>query len=179
MLNLIRLIIIKILYIYEDGDWYLEKKIGMYIITGSEVYEWYSDCPRICFNFGNIPPNNDLYPSNTTDMPYIMSNKFVTVTINDIHYVTYENRKNGFTLSNNNYISFRRKKWTSKDTAVSESTGTKVYYVYRNRVKEKITDNTLLSQLNAIKNNNLFNGTNHIYFDSNIGTDISFDYVEE
>lgn len=151
----------------------------MYIITGSEVYEWYSDCPRICFNFGNIPPNNDLYPSNTTDMPYIMSNKFVTVTINDIHYVTYENRKNGFTLSNNNYISFRRKKWTSKDTAVSESTGTKVYYVYRNPVKEKITDNTLLSQLNAIKNNNLFNGTNHIYFDSNIGTDISFDYVEE
>ena len=44
---------------------------------------------------------------------------------------------------------------------------------------EKITDSTLLSQLNAIKNNNLFNGTNHIYFDSNIGTDISFDYVEE
>lgn len=164
---------------YEDGDWYLEKKIGMYTITGSETYEWYPDNPRICFNFGNIPPNNDKYPSNTTDMPLVMSNKYVTITINDLHYVTYENRKNGFTLSNNNYISFRRKKWTSKDTAVSESTGTKVYYVYRNPVKEKITDSTLLSQLNAIKNNNLFNGTNHIYFDSNIGTDISFDYVEE
>lgn len=164
---------------YEDGDWYLEKKIGMYTITGSEIYEWYSDCPRICFNFGNIPPNNDKYPSNTTDMPLVMSNKYVTITINDLHYVTYENRKNGFTLSNNNYISFRRKKWTDKATAVSESTGTKVYYVYRNPVKEKITDSTLLSQLNAIKNNNLFNGTNHIYFDSNIGTDISFDYVEE
>ena len=164
---------------YEDGDWYLEKKIGMYTITGSETYEWYPDCPRICFNFGNIPPNNDKYPSNTTDMPLVMSNKYVTITINDLHYVTYENRQNGFTLSNNNYISFRRKKWTSKDTAVSESTGTKIYYVYRNPVKEKITDSTLLSQLNAIKNNNLFNGTNHIYFDSNIGTDISFDYVEE
>lgn len=164
---------------YEDGDWFLEKKIGMYTITGSEAYEWYSDCPRICFNFGNIPPNNDKYPSNTTDMPLVMSNKYVTITINDLHYVTYENRKNGFTLSNNNYISFRRKKWTDKATAVSESTGTKVYYVYRNPVKEKITDSTLLSQLNAIKNNNLFSGTNHIYFDSNIGTDISFDYVEE
>lgn len=164
---------------YEDGDWYLEKKIGMYTITGSETYEWYPDNPRICFNFGNIPPNNDKYPSNTTDMPLVMSNKYVTITINDLHYVTYENRKNGFTLSNNNYISFRRKKWTSKDTAVSESTGTKIYYVYRNPVKEKITDSTLLSQLNAIKNNNLFSGTNHIYFDSNIGTDISFDYIEE
>ena len=164
---------------YEDGDWYLEKKIGMYTITGSEIYEWYSDCPRICFNFGNIPPNNVLYPSNTTDMPYLMSNKFVTVTINDIHYVTYENRKNGFTLSNNNYISFRRKKWTDKTTAVSESTGTKVYYVYRNPVKEKITDSTLLSQLEAIRSSNLFEGLNHIYFNSNVDTDISFDYVEE
>ncbi|MDO4995889.1 MAG: hypothetical protein Q4E69_01795 [Bacilli bacterium] len=164
---------------YEDGDWYLEKKIGNYTITGSETYEWYSECPRICFNFGNIPPNNVLYPSNTTDMPYLMSNKFVTVTINDIHYVTYENRKNGFTLSNNNYISFRRKKWTDKATAVSESTGTIIYYVYRNSIKEKITDSTLLSQLEAIRSSNLFEGINHIYFNSNIGTDISFDYIEE
>ena len=164
---------------YEDGDWYLEKKIGMYTITGSEDYEWYGDCPRICFNFGSIPPNNVLYPSNTTDVPYIISNKYVTVTINDIHYTTYNNRKNGFTLSNNNYISFRRKKWTDKATAVSESTGTKIYYVYRNPIKTKITDTTLLGQLNTIRNSNLFDGINHIYYDSNIDTDISFDYIEE
>lgn len=53
------------------------------------------------------------------------------------------------------------------------------YYILNNPYSLEINDSTLLSQLNAIRTSNLFNGVNHIYFDSNIDTDISFDYIEE
>ena len=165
---------------YEDGDWYLEKKIGKYIITGSETLAWEESIPRIYFSFASTISNNDIYPPNSATMPLIMCNKYRIATIDGLYGNGSNSRvNNSVTLSQNNYVSFRRTIWTDINSAKSDITGTKLYYVYRNPIKEKITDSTLLSQLNAIKNSNLFDGVNHVYFDSSIDTDISFDYIEE
>lgn len=164
---------------YDSGSWIIERNVGTYTITGLESFNWEISIPRIYTPFSTASTVPTIFPSGNAIMPIAISNKYTTVSIQDVYHAEYPDRKDGFTISPGKYISFRRKKWTDKTTAINETIGTKLYFANRYPVMEKITDSTLLSQLNAIKNNNLFNGTNHIYFDSNIGTDISFDYVEE
>lgn len=164
---------------YDSGSWIIERNVGTYTITGLESFNWEVSIPRIYTPFSTASSVPTIFPSDIAIMPIAISNKYTTVSIYDIYHAENSNKKDGFTISPGKFISFRRKKWTDKTTAINETIGTKLYFANRYLVKEKITDSTLLSQLNAIKNNNLFSGTNHIYFDSNIGTDISFDYVEE
>lgn len=167
-------------YIYNEyGNWYIEKKIGKYSFTDLESFVFESPIPRIYTDFINIISTPGIYPSNSSSIPLIISDKYVTRTIKEIYFNNYDDRKNGFTLSHNNVISFRRSKWTTKDEAVVDTMGTNFYFVYQSPVKYKISDATLISQLDAICNSNLFEGVNNIYYNSNISTDISFDYIEE
>lgn len=68
------------------------------------------------------------------------------------------------------------------NSSVSEyfsNNNTNIYYRLYSAIDLEIKDATLISQLDAIRNNNLFEGVNNIYYNSNISTDISFDYIEE
>lgn len=140
---------------YEDGDWYLEKKIGKYVVTGTETLAWEDSIPRIYFNFVTTITNNDIFPSTSGTMPLIKCNNYFVTTLDGLYGTDYSSRvDDSITLSQNNYVSFRRSKWTDRATAISEITGSKLYYVYKNPIKEKITDSTLLNQLNAIRTSN-------------------------
>lgn len=68
------------------------------------------------------------------------------------------------------------------NSSVSEyfsNNNTNIYYRLYSAIDLEIKDATLISQLDAMRNNNLFEGVNNIYYNSNISTDISFDYIEE
>ena len=132
-------------YIYKSGDdWYVHKATGEVVLDGTE--NWGFNANSSLFRF--IKSDAALFP--VTNTPPILSDYYMTASFNDLYdsAVGY-----GISLNNNNHwVCIRNKDiptvagfktWLSTHN-------TTVYYALATATDTKITDATLVSQLNAL-----------------------------
>lgn len=158
-------------YIYNrNGDWYIHREIGS--LDLSSVDRWFKS------NTNSI----DRYTIYSNDVFYIPHNRAINT-----HFI-YNNSlfgKSGYfgfvgSSNLNLYFDFALYDTTTVDDFKNWCVENKpiMYYPLSDSIEEKITDPILISQLNAIIDNNLFDGVNIITVNSDgIIPDIEFDYV--
>lgn len=133
-------------YIYKSGDdWYVHKAIGKITYTGdsSENWQYSSTSPG---PFRIAIPNAKYYTSNNV-APLVYCDYYTPAIWSSITPYNY-----AVTAFNNNVLPFRNKDITSLDAWKTwlSSHNTTVYYPFATPADTKITDNTLISQLDAI-----------------------------
>lgn len=142
--------------IYKENDkWYVEKKIGKVIYNGTENWSlqrsgtanWYYRLTSAVTNF-NYDNDNSNYLSNITIKASIGTSTTVE----------------GMFLTSASELRIRN---TTEDTIANwksflTTTNMLLYYPLLTPTTSEITDETLLSQLEAIKNETLISGTNEI-----------------
>lgn len=133
-------------YIYKNGDdWYVHKAIGKITYTGdsSENWQYSSTSPG---PFRIAIPNAKYYTSNNV-APLVYCDYYTPAIWSSITPYRY-----AVTAFNNNVLPFRNKDIASLDAWKTwlSSHNTTVYYPFATPADTKITDNTLISQLDAI-----------------------------
>lgn len=161
-------------YIYNrDGEWYIHKEIGNSTVTSltrnttsnSNYNRWYKALP------GADQIDKNLHNKNGA-----LCNIACLIGSGS----TY-NLYDGFTVTANKEIILYFDKWKEKTTQeindwLAEN-NVYSYYKLLNYTDEKITDTTLINQLNNLLNNNLFEGTNYVtVIGSDLAPTIEFDY---
>lgn len=161
-------------YIHNiNGKWFIHKAIEKQIFDGSEEYK-IDDTVDGITQF-SVQPNFNPRMDNEY-INYVLSDRFRGMEFN----LSWLNN-NTVNSRHNYYLRFN----TNKATTIQEfktllsNNNTTVYYVLDIPIEIEITNQELISQLNAILENNLYDGYNYINFDSNINTDISFDYKQK
>lgn len=161
---------------YQDGDWYVHKEIAKFKLRNTfAVYSvtnhYYSaslgdyalvDNAPFCTHFRGVPSGGDL----SYFVPAYKNYGYDLIGFNKSHsynriYIKSQlsdTDLNSFISNNNIYL----------------------YYKLDNFSDTKITDTTLINQLNGLITNNLFDGTNYItVIGSDLAPTIEFDYVHE
>lgn len=143
-------------YFYKDnGKWYLHKEIGKVVYDGSGDEDWrysQSNAPyRISIN------NIDDIKSST--VPILYCNYYIPVSWSDT-WTNYEYLVSGYIKN----IAFRNINITSLEDWKSwlGTHNTIVYYVLATPTYTEITDTTLLSQLEALKEAESYSGQTNI-----------------
>lgn len=157
-------------YIYKNGStWYKHSELGKVVFDGSEEgWSLFNNNARRASFY--IPLQNVKRPATTTVNSNLLSNYFTSLAENDtwtagtislrtVNDNLYLNVTSGTTLAN-------FKTWLSTHN-------TTVYYPLATPIEEEITDETLISQLNAI---NLFNGENNITITGDIAGILQIHY---
>ena len=135
-------------YIYKSGDdWYVHKEIGKVVIDGSDDEDWavsLTGTPNFFYRYRYV-----YYGSNQSAFSNYFSYKIITSSDTDA----------GFYMLNTNQVRFRPdfnelsltdwKTWLSTHN-------TTVYYILATPTDTKITDQTLIGQLNAVLNSTLY-----------------------
>ena len=161
-------------YIYnKDGEWYIHKEIGNSTVTSltrkttsnSNYNRWY-----------NALPGADQIDTNVNNKNGALCNIACLIDSGN----TY-NLYDGFTVTANKEIILYFDKWKEKTTQeindwLAEN-NVYSYYKLLNYTDEKITDTTLINQLDSLITNNLFEGTNYVtVIGSDLAPTIEFDY---
>lgn len=146
-------------YIYQDadGDWYLHKAIGKITYTGDSSENWqYSDTSGGLFRIAI--PNSKYYTSNNV-APLVYCDYYTPAIWNSITSYNY-----AVTAFNNNVLPFRNKDITSLDAwkAWLGSHNMTVYYPFATPTDTKITEATLVGQLDALANADTYNEKTYI-----------------
>lgn len=138
---------------YNAGKWYLYKEVGKVVLNGSESW---GGSP----NYYTSVLQNLIAPTPTTERILGLSNNFLVQgynykSNNNLYFhpnknLQIENPNASYYASLNDWVA-----WLSTHN-------TTVYYVLAEPTTTEITDTTLLSQLEAIKNATLISGTNEI-----------------
>lgn len=136
-------------YIYKSGDdWYVHKKCGKVVLTGSNNETWSSANSNALYRYENAT-STPIQPE-TTEVGAVMSNYYIANTYSDC----YNSRVDyGVCLQKTNpYICIRNKdivgvsalrQWLSNNN-------TTVYYALATPTDTKITDSDLIDQLDAL-----------------------------
>ena len=148
--------------IYESGDdWYVHKELGSITFDGTEADWLYSSSSAIPFRY-RISDAGQLAQAQSTP-PDVYSNYYTPSAWNNSTSVSY-----AVTAATNsaslNIICFRNIDTTTLDgwkTWLSTH-NTSLYYPLATPTDTKITDATLISQLNAIKEGGSYNGKTYI-----------------
>lgn len=165
-------------YIYKSGDdWYVHKEIGKITYTGDASENWqYSSTSSGPFRISI--PNSNYHIDNYTP-PLVYTNYYTPIKWTAISSTTY-----AVTAFSNTVLPFRNKDITSLDDWKTWL-GTHnliVYYPFATPTDTKITDNTLIGQLEAIGAMVLFVGENNLIISAN-GTNLpailDFEYYTE
>lgn len=161
---------------YKDGDWYVHKEVGSSDVANvsksdtktSGIYRWYRALP------GADQIDTDMHNKNgaLSNVAKLIGNG------NTYSFVE------GFTVTANKEFIIYHKDWEDKAASVVNQyfSDNRVYCYYKllNYSDTKITDTTLVNQLNDLITNNLFDGTNYITVSgSDLTPTIEFDYVHE
>ena len=161
-------------YIYnKDGEWYIHKEIGNSTVTSltrnttsnSNYNRWYKALPGA-----------DQIDTNVNNKNGALCNIACLIGSGN----TY-NLYDGFTVTANKEIILYFDKWKEKTTQeindwLAEN-NVYSYYKLLNYTDEKITDTTLINQLDSLITNNLFEGTNYVtVIGSDLAPTIAFDY---
>lgn len=130
-------------YIYKSGDdWYTHKEIEKYTFTGSE--NWGS----VSYGTNSWTLNNVVTFSFDANKIQIISNIAAGIAQVDRNtagdYVMYSGSNAGFT--------FRNTSFTSKSEIQAATTDNYIYHALATPTDTKITDNTLISNLNSLLN---------------------------
>ena len=141
-------------YIYKTDKWYLHKEIEKKILVGTENWVYQQNITRFYMNLTPKPINNgDLFCSH-----YI---KGQTASVNNTCSVA-----SGTGYSQ---LLVRDERFTTKETFNTwlSSNNVSLYYVLATPTNTEITDSTLISQLEAIKNMTSYDGTTNISQENN------------
>jgi len=139
-------------YLYKNnGKWYVHKEIGKVVLDGSEqmnfqgsastptertIYRWY--LPTYA--------QTDNYLSNKFIKGSSTSNRIVIVSGNDRPYISIDNLLAEINVEDDNNTKLAKfKTWLSNNNVT-------LYYVLATPTEEEITDETLLTQLDALDN---------------------------
>lgn len=161
-------------YIYKGTDgWYVHKAIGKITYTGNSSENWqYSSTSSGPFRIA-IP--NSKYFTSTNVAPLVYCDYYTPVVWNSITSYNY-----AVTAFNNNVLPFRNTDITSLDAwkAWLGSHNMTVYYPFATSSDTKITDATLISQLNKLGSMKLFVGENNLSVlpSTNLPASLSFKY---
>ena len=150
-------------YIYKTDKWYLHKEIGKLTLKGTEDYTIFSSTStRVAIGTDTIS-NLETYSLNT-DLPNLVCNYFSPVSQADTWLVGLISRRTQdskiYFMTEPNTTLEQWKTWLSTHNTI-------VYYVLATPQEIEITDSTLLSQLEAIKNMNSYDGTTNISQENN------------
>lgn len=141
-------------YIYKSGDdWYLHKEIGKHTMLSTDNYYWSAGDHR-CYtdaltNTIAIPELNEKISA--------LSTKFVPLAMN-----TLLTGSEGFSCYTTGNISFRKNTWNSVDDAKGVIVGTIIYYALATPTDTKITDSTLIGQLDALADADTYDSKTYI-----------------
>jgi hypothetical protein len=128
-------------YIYKNGDdWYMHKEIAKYTFTGTEIWE------TSPYGTNSWRLNNVIYFPFNTDELQIISNIFTGIKNIDRNTAG----SNVIYSANNNEFDIRNTSLTSLGEVQSATNGNYVYYALATPTDTKITDATLINQLNAL-----------------------------
>lgn len=136
-------------YIYKSGnDWYIHKEVGKVILTGSADETWSGGNNNIYF-FHVVA--GAYQPENRSTFASILSDHFKVQTYNQVASTTIDY---GIALDSNNAGRLAIRNKDIADTSALKtwlaSNNTTVYYALATSTDTKITDNTLIGQLEAI-----------------------------
>lgn len=162
-------------YIYnKDGEWYIHKEIGNSTVTSlirnstnnSNYNIWYKALPGA-----------DQIDTNVNNKNGALCNIACLIGSGSTYMLG-----EGFTVTDNKEIFLYFDKWKEKTTQEINDwlAENHVYSYYKllNYTDEKVTDTTLINQLDSLITNNLFEGTNYItVIGSDLTPAIEFDYV--
>ena len=134
-------------YIYKSGDdWYVHKAINKVILNGSEAWAMYSGRDGTFYITKNdimLAPSISATPDVISD--YYEPKPFISLYNMIVDYgVANHNAQRWIAIRNKDYSDVSSfKTWLA-------SNNTTVYYVLATPANTKITDNTLIDQLNAV-----------------------------
>lgn len=134
-------------YIYKSGeDWYVHKAINKVILNGSEAWSMYSGRDGTFYITKNdimLAPSISATPDVISD--YYEPEPFISLYNMIVDYgVANHNAQRWIAIRNKDYSDVSSfKTWLA-------SNNTTVYYVLATPANTKITDNTLIDQLNAV-----------------------------
>ena len=172
-------------YIYnKDGEWYInriikKRNINQYV----NAIEENGNSNKDVFSYSGafhitVTDYTELLPGS------MLSNKFVNLCDSNLTYNAMANVMQNVTFcirqgSKPDRIYFRYIPYSglTGDEIKSRLLPLDLYYVMNTSVDEKITNTTLINQLNNLINNNIFDGTNYITVTgSDLTPNIEFDY---
>ena len=135
---------------YNSGKWYIEKKIGKVVLNGDSNIEKYD-------NNGRYYIRGILATKGSINSPNVMSNYYKAAFALSNGNIFSSSVNGTINMTNTSYLNDLAgfKTWLSTHN-------TTVYYVLAESTTTEITETTLLSQLEAIKNATLISGTNEI-----------------
>lgn len=140
-------------YIYkENGKWYKHSEIGKVVLDGSETYSSYSNSRF------RTPITNKAIDGFTTIIS--MCNMLIATTQSNMASTT----QNNLIAVNGDYIWIRITSSTTMEQlqTLFSSNNAVVYFILNAPTNTEITDNTLISQLNALNDTLSFDGQNNI-----------------
>lgn len=141
--------------IYQDdeGDWYIHKAINIATFDGSPDEDWYKE------NTGN--PNFMYCLDNAiSDLVYVSDSEGFMCNIEVPAIINSSTTNDGVSLTSSGSIRFRYYPEVSLEEikAFLAYQNLDIYYATTNPVDTKITDTTLISQLNALKEGGSYKG---------------------
>ena len=144
-------------YIYKSGDdWYLHKETGKVTLTGGSDEAWSAGNDDIYF-FHTV--TGAYTPESRSTRAEILSNNFTAATYLQVASTTIDY---GIALDANNAgrLAIRNKDYTSVVTFKTwlASNNVTVYYPLETTTNTKITDNSLISQLDLLRNARSYEG---------------------
>ena len=147
---------------YGSGDWYLKKEIGTYTFDGTE--SWSSS------QYGtNSWVSAAIFPFNYDENKLqVMSNTFRGISAIERNTAG----DNVIYSANGNFVIIRNTTLTSLAEVRSATNGSYIFYALATPTYTKITDNTLIEQLNAVYRANSYKGQTNI---SQVNNDLPFE----
>ncbi len=154
---------------YGKDKWYLHKEIGKEVYNGSE--SWQLDTTT---KVAGIMINDALKIDNVTTITSGYCDRYVagsltTARANNNQFAFFYNGTNNFWLNVQGMSLSDFKTWLL-------SNNTLVYYILTTPTTTEITDETLLSQLNNMRNMKLLYGLNYIQTTGDLPPTLSLDY---
>ena len=168
-------------YIWNDGGtWKVHKALGKQVLSSSDNITLASSYTNI--EYGQVPK-----PSDAT----FYNNNYPSPDTSIASFATYGNAPNGYDSADNigqyilkaltarYFVGFA--KGTGIDAIKAALNGQVMYYALATPTDTAITDQTLIDQLNAVANAQLYSGQNNIMniaFSPNLAGELEIGYVE-
>lgn len=152
-------------YIYKSGDdWYVHKETGKAVFDGDQTETWKQSG---AYNAIHNIQLADILPADNNNRPYQSKIYCDHFTLSDSGYnggYLYPSQNGKTAVTSDKYLSFNYSQTTSIVTWTTwlSSNNVSAYYPLATPTDTKITDATLISQLDALGDTKLYVGQNNI-----------------
>ena len=150
-------------YIYKSGDdWYVHKETGKSVLTGDEAGWFYTAANnRIATLKTNI--GDMVSPTDANTAMAGLSDKFRADTMNNL----LATADGCMAISTADYFNLKDTSWSDLATAKAGIAGTTVYYALATPTDTKITESTLIADLEALAAGNTYDAETNIIITAN------------